>query len=304
DYALLGDALYDEGRIAEAADAYQQMVNLKPSLDSYARAANIRWIKGDLAGAIELQTLAVRSGGAADPGALAWSLARLAQLVWQEGDAKAAAALATRALEVAPDFQPALLLQGRLLLAGGKGAESVILLARAAEILPLPESRWAYAEALRAAGREALAVEVEDRLVREGLAEDPRTVAMFLATRGRDPELALRLAAAELKNRADVMTRGVNALTLVNAGRVDEALIHLREAQREGTADARLLLHVGRAAALAHQPDAGDLLHRAERLIHLLLPSEQRLLENSLSLLSAGSGPTSDKKETTHQKTS
>src|SRR4051812_26025428 len=68
DFALLGDALYDEGKISEAAVAYQRMVDLKPSLDSYARAANIRWIKGDLDGAVRLQTLAVRSGGPGDAG--------------------------------------------------------------------------------------------------------------------------------------------------------------------------------------------------------------------------------------------
>ena len=304
DYALLGDALYDQGRIAEAADAYQQMVNLKPGLDAYARAANIRWIKGDLSGAIELQTLAVRAGGGADPGAAGWNLVRLAQLVWQDGDAKAATALSARALELVPDFQPALLLRGRLLLADGKAADSVKVLARAVEILPLPEPRWAYAEALRAAGGEAAAIEVERLLVRDGLAEDPRTVASFLATRDRDSELALRVAAAELKNRADVMTRGVNALTLAQAGRMDEAMIHARGALREGTIDARLLLHVGRAAALAKQPDAAELLHLAAHLAHLLLPSEQRLLEESLALLAVGSGPTRNIHEITHQKSS
>ena len=150
---MLGDALYDRGQIAEAAAAYQQMVDLKPSLDSYTRAANIRWIKGDLAGAIELQTLAVRSGGPGDAGALAWSLVRLGQFVWQNGDAVHADAFAARALALVPEFQPALLLQGRILLSEGKAVEALGPLARSAAILPLPESHWVYAEALRAAGR-------------------------------------------------------------------------------------------------------------------------------------------------------
>ena len=303
DYALLGDALYDEGRISEAADAYQHMVDLKPSLDSYSRAANIRWIKGDLAGAVELQTLAVRSGGPGDPGALAWSLVRLGQLVWQQGNSVDAAALASRALELVPEFEPALLLQGRLLLASGHAVDALIPLAHAVAILPLPEPRWVYAEALRATGREADAAEQEARLLREGIAEDPRTVALFLATHGRDSATAVQLATAELKNRADIMTHSASALALALAGRIEEAMTHERAALSEGTVDARLLLHAGRIAVLARQPDATDLLNRANHLSPLLLPSERQLLEDSFALLPAGSGSTGNINETTHQET-
>jgi len=306
DFALLGDALYDEGRIDEAATAYQRMVDLRPSLDSYSRAANIRWIRGDLAGAIELETLAVRSGGPGDPGALAWSLVRLGQLVWQQGDAPAANAEVSRALQLVPEFAPALLLQGRMLLASGRAEDALVPQARAVTVMPLPEPRWVYAEALRAVGRDQAASEIESRLVADGMAEDPRTVALFLATHGRDPATAVRLATAELKNRSDVITHSTNALALAAAGRIGEAITHERAALAEGTVDARLLLHAGRVAALARQPDAADLLRRASRLTPLLLPSERRLLTDSLALLPAGSGPTGNNNptETTHQKTS
>ena len=304
DFALLGDALYDEGRIAEAAPAYQQMIDLRPSLDSYSRAANIRWIRGDLAGAVQLQTLAVRSGGPGDAGALAWSLCRLGQLTWQQGDTDAASMNAARALELVPDFAPALLLQGRLLLAASHPTEALIPLARAISILPLPEPRWVYAEALRAAGREAEAVVVEERLVREGSAEDPRTVALFLATRGRDSSTALRLAQAELNTRADIMTHAANALALAGTGRIDEALLQSRAALAEGTVDARVLLYTGHVAALARQPEAADLLERAGRLSSLLLPSERSLLQSSLSLLPAGASPMGATTQTTKNKTS
>ena len=304
DFALLGDALYDEGRISEAAEAYQKMVDLKPSLDSYARAANIRWIKGDLTGAIEVQTLAVRAGGPGDPGASAWTFVRLAQFVWQQGNAAAATVLVQQALERAPEFQPALLLQGRLLLASGRAADALIPLARAAAILPLPEPRWVYADALRTAGREAEAIKQEKLLVAEGIAEDPRTVALFLATRGQDAPNAVQLAAAELKTRTDIMTHSAVALALATAGRIDEALVHQQAALAEGTVDARLLLHAGRVAVLARQPNASDLLNRARRLAPLLLPSERQLLDDSFRLLTASSGSADNTHNATHQKTS
>ena len=288
DFALLGDALYDRGRIDEAAEAYQRMVDLKPGLDSYARAANIRFVKGDLEGAIELQTLAVRSGGRGDAGAMAWSVVRLAQLVWQRGDLEQADALVNRALELVPEFQPALLLQGRMLLAAGRAVEALAPLARAAEIMPLPEPRWVYAEALRAAGRNDEAATAEDRLVREGIAEDPRTVAIFLATHGGDSSVAVRLASDELSYRADSMTHAANGLALATAGRIEEAVAHSRAALSEGTVDARLLLYAGRTAALARQAEEEDLLQRASKLAGQLLPSERKLLEDTLALLSTG----------------
>ena len=291
DYALLGDALYDEGRIAEAAAAYQQMIDLKPSLDSYARAANIRWIKGDLAGAIQLQTLAVRSGGPGDAGALAWCLCRLGQLVWQQGNGADAMACAARALELVPEFEPALLLQGRLLLSAGRATDALVPLARAIAILPLPESRWVYAEALRAAGRSGEATVIEEQLVREGKAEDPRTVALFLATRGREASLAVQLARNELAVRRDVMTHAANAMALAGAGRIEEAAIQSRASLVEGTSDPRLLLYAGHIAARAGQADAADLLARADHLSPLLLPSERELLRVSFSLLPPGPRP-------------
>lgn len=304
DFALLGDALYDEGKISEAAEAYQHMVDLKPSLDSYARAANIRWIKGDLDGAIELQTLAVRSGGPGDAGALAWSLCRLGQLLWQKGDAASAGRCASRTLELVTDFEPALLLQGRLLLAAGQPAEALVPLARATEILPLPEPRWVYAEALRAAGREPEAAAMEERLVREGRAEDPRTVALFLATRGRDPTAAVQLATAELGVRADVMTHAASALALARDAKSDDALVQIHAALAEGTSDARLFLYAGHVSAVAHQSDAAGFLRRASEMSPLLLPSERRLLEDSLLLLPTSPRSKDDIKPTTQNKTS
>src|SRR5882757_184596 len=45
DYGLLGDALMEQGKLGDAVEAYQQMMNLKPDLRAYARAAHMRWLK-------------------------------------------------------------------------------------------------------------------------------------------------------------------------------------------------------------------------------------------------------------------
>ena len=54
DYGLLGDVLMEQGRLADAAVAYQKMIDLKPFYQSYARGAHLRWLKGDVDGAIDL----------------------------------------------------------------------------------------------------------------------------------------------------------------------------------------------------------------------------------------------------------
>ena len=40
----------EQGKLSDAVEAYQQMMNLKPDLRAYARAAHMRWLKGDLDG--------------------------------------------------------------------------------------------------------------------------------------------------------------------------------------------------------------------------------------------------------------
>jgi tetratricopeptide (TPR) repeat protein len=54
DLGLLGDILMERGRLNEAAEAYQKMIDLKPDLHSYARGAHLRWLKGNLSRALEL----------------------------------------------------------------------------------------------------------------------------------------------------------------------------------------------------------------------------------------------------------
>src|SRR5688572_4192040 len=77
DYGVLGDILIDQGKVREGAAAHQKMVDSRPDLQSYARAAHVRWLTGDLAGAIELMKLAT-TASSHDAEASAWAFTRLA----------------------------------------------------------------------------------------------------------------------------------------------------------------------------------------------------------------------------------
>ena len=223
DYGLLGDVLMEQGKLAEAVEAYQNMMDQKPSPQAYSRAAHVRWLTGDLAGAIELMHMAAGTGGFRNPEAAAWAQVRLALYELQAGHIPRAASRIAAALALQPDYAPALLARGQVLLAAGQPTAAVAPLRRAAQLNPLPEYQWVLSEALRAAGRAEEAQAVETQLMQRGAANDRRTFALYLATTGRDLETALRLAQAELEVRADVLTLDVLAWALRAAGRYQEA---------------------------------------------------------------------------------
>src|SRR5437867_6288545 len=174
EYGLLGDDLMEQGRLLEAAEAYQTMADLKPGLQSYSRAAHLRWLKGDLEGAQELMRMAARAGSPRDPESVAWAYSRLALYELQAGDSKRASAACDAALAYQADYAPALLVRGRLLLAQGKSQEAVVPLKRAASLNPQAEYAWVLAEALHAAGRIPEARSLEESLEKQGPVSDPR----------------------------------------------------------------------------------------------------------------------------------
>src|SRR4029077_9029441 len=183
-------------------------------LQAYARVAHLRWLKGDLAGAIQVMQLATSAASPNDAESAAWANTRLALYEFQACHFEKAEQRCRFALEFQNDYPPALLLRGRMRLAENKPAAAVDALQVAAKLNPLPEYQWTLAEALSAAHRESEAAAIEVRLRQQGEATDPRTLSMFLATRQQETDTALRLARAELNARADVFTHDTLAWAL------------------------------------------------------------------------------------------
>ena len=286
DYGLLGDALMEQGRLTEAVAAYQNMVDLRPDLQSYSRVAHMRWLKGDLDGAIEAGRMAAGAASPLDPEAGAWSLTRLAQYYFQAGSLADAKATCDSALTFSRDYPAALLLRSRMLLEANSFEEAVAPAQRAAQLNPLPEFQWVLADSLRAAGRADEAANVEANLTQFGAQSDPRTFALFLATRGEQGELAVQLAQRELRDREDIFTHDALAWALTTAGRPDEAWPHMEKALAEGTMDARLFTHAGvLAARLERRAEAEAWLAKARDLQRTLLPSERQQLDAALTPL-------------------
>jgi tetratricopeptide (TPR) repeat protein len=279
DFGLLGDALMEQGRLDEAANAYQKMMDLKPFYQSYVRAAHLRWLKGNLDGAIEMMAAAVKAASPRDPESVAWAYARLATYQLQRGQFGEADRMISSSLQYVPDYAAALLVRGRILLAQNKPAEAIDSLEKAARLNPLPEYNWTLADALRSVNRIDDAIAVEQAVVADS--GDPRTVALYLSTRRMDAEKAVGLARAELEKRSDVFTLDALAWALARAGRVDEASTVMARAMAEGTQDGRLFLHAAAiAAAGGHLDDAARWARKARTFRFTLLPSELGVLRS------------------------
>lgn len=281
DYALLGDVLMEQGRLDEAVDAYQEMMDQKPGPQAYSRTAHIRWLTGDLAGAIEMMEMASKASDARVPESAAWVSVRLAMYQLQQADFKRASDLFSYALKLVPDYPPALSGYGRLLMAKGEYQEAVSVLGRAVENNPLPEYQWILIDCLEWSGRKNEADIIHKDLISNGQKEDPRTVALYLATYNQDLITAENLIKKELEKRADIFTLDALAWIYNAQGKHQQAYRYINQALKEGTKDARLFYHAGVIASVnGHYQEAQQWFRNALAVKHLLLPSERDRFES------------------------
>lgn len=281
DYLLLGDALMEQGKLDEAIEVYQTGADMKPDLQSYARVGWMRWLIGDLPGAIEATKMAVGASSPLDPESRAWVLTRLANFQFLQGEIEESKAAAEAALQTQSDYPPALLLKGRILMSEGEFVSAVESLERAVEKNPMPDYQWALTEAYRAAGDFEKSARVEADLEKSGATVDGRTYSLYLATKGEAADQALELARKELADRQDIFTHDALAWAFFAAGEIEGAKEHIDIALSEYTDDARLYLHAAAIAAAAGESDeAAEWLDAARDFQHALLPSEREHLKN------------------------
>lgn len=281
DHALLADALMEQGLIEESLPVYQAMIDTKPCLPSYSRIAHVRWLRGDIDGAIEMMEQAIACGSYRDPEPMAWCTSRLAFFLWQDGDAVTAMMTAKRSVEILPENPQAYYVMGRILLSRNDAQGAADALEKAANYSQQPEILWALADAQRAAYLPAKAEATMKLLSSKGEAGDPRSFSLYLATQHQDSDHALDLAKAELHARRDVYSWDALAWAQQAAGSNVAALISARKAMAEGTKDARLFLHACIIAQQAGDAKATEWLAQARAMRAQLLPSEQDFLDRS-----------------------
>ncbi|MEP6664226.1 MAG: tetratricopeptide repeat protein [Verrucomicrobiota bacterium] len=277
DFGLLGDVLMDRGQVTEGIAAYQKMMDLKPDLHSYTRAAHARWIKGDVTGALELISMATSAGSSRDAEATAWSYTRRAAYEMQLNQPSDSLHSVRVALRLQPDDAAAWFFQGRIQLMQGQTNDALPSLQRAVSLSPLPEYQWILADVLNLVGKPNDSVEAN--LHKRGAQEDPRSFALYLATRREQPEAAVKLTERELAERADIFTHDALAWALFAAGKFPEARQQSTLALTEGTEDARLFFHAAIIAEVnGDSKQAVAFSQKVAPIQQMLFPSEQQQL--------------------------
>jgi tetratricopeptide (TPR) repeat protein len=267
-YGILGDAEMEVGHYQAAERAYQRMNDMRPNLASYARASWMRWLLGDIEGAIEVGQRAVAAGSLRSPEEVAWTTAQLGNLYLAVDDLDQAAQQYAHALQLFPDHPPSRLGMGRVLEARGDLPGAIVHYQAAVQGSAITEHLAALAEALDGAGRAAEAHDITAQLERAGRRSDPRTLSLFYANRDVEHAAAVELARRELTHREDdVYTEDALAWALLRAGSLDEAQAMSTRARRLNTPEARFLFHGGMIAlARGDRAEARSLLSDALQL--------------------------------------
>jgi tetratricopeptide (TPR) repeat protein len=212
-----------------------------------------------------LYRAAIRAGDAArDPEPQAWMLTQVAWVFWHDGDYAGARAGFTQALAAVPDYVPAWQGLGRVALSTGDHQAAIDHFERAQARQPLAEVAWWLGDALTASGQHARARSAYAEVERLAARADPRTLALFCATRGRHLPRAVALARRAFRERPDVYSKDVLAFALYRDGQLEESRQLARELIATGTVDARIVYHAGLILrASGHHTEGANLMARA-----------------------------------------
>jgi tetratricopeptide (TPR) repeat protein len=259
-YGVVGDALVELGRYAEAFRAFDTMARLKPGISSYARIAYARELLGNDDGAHAALLLA-RDAAADEKEPLAWTEWQLGKLELTRGRFDAAERYLRESLRTFPGYVYALDALAQVELAHGRLAHATALERRAVDTIPLPQFVGLYADLLRAGGHlRAAGVQytTEDGIRRLLAANGVRTdleTALFDVDHGIRLHASLALARQAQRERPSIDGDDVLAWALARNGRCGAALHYSRLALRLGTQDSAKLFHRAEIErCLGHDP--------------------------------------------------
>jgi tetratricopeptide (TPR) repeat protein len=260
-YGLLGDAATEMGDYDAAYEHYQKMLDLKPDIASYSRAAHLLFVTGGFKKASWLMSKAVGAGGAY-PENKAWCVAQMALLDFAQGAYVPAAQILTEGLKETPNNYHLLAAMGRVK-AGMKDYPAAIeYYKRAQNIVPQHDVVVALGDLYAMEGRKeeadrqyALVDAIRKLNKANGVIGDLQ-MAHFLADHDRDLEEALRLAETEYKTRPTVYGADTLAWCYYKNGRIPEARKYSLKALSQNTPEAMFLYH--RGMILAKAGDIGE----------------------------------------------
>lgn len=248
-YGVLTDANVELGNYAEAVDAAQKMVDLKPNSNSYARVGHLRSLYGDHAGAVEMFKTAARTADPADKEAQSWCLVRLGDELWKNGKYAEAEKVYDEALLNLPEYHLALAGKGRARAAQNDFETAVKFLSDANRRVPNAETAILLGDIYTRQGDDEKAKQqyalVEILEQKTGGNNDQKRLALLWADRALKLDEALEITQREFAVRKDIYTADALAWTLYKKGQIADAKTAIAAALNPKANDARILYHAG-----------------------------------------------------------
>jgi tetratricopeptide (TPR) repeat protein len=194
-YGVIGDAHLELGEYDEAFDAFDRMIQLRPSAAAYARASYARELQGDLKAAVRFMQMAREATPPTDPESQAWHDVQLAHLDMELDRLDDADHHLDRAMFRLCQLRAATEMRVRLLTMQRRFEEAAQMASVQLARVPTPALAVQAGDAMSALGRTADA----DRYYRQAeelWRYEPAALARFLADSGRDVTRAVKLARA------------------------------------------------------------------------------------------------------------
>lgn len=266
-FGVLTDANAELGNYKEAAEAAQTMMDTKPNLESYARAAQIRSLYGDGDGAIEAMRLAAQIADPLNKEAQSWCLTQLGNELFKLGRYEEAERQHDQALKILPDFHLALAGKGNVRAALGDYQTAAELFTKTQTRVPSVETVIALGDVYTKTGNAEKAAEQYKlaEFIEQSLGNlDQRRLALLWADQDIKLDEALTVAEREHAARKDIYTADIYAWCLYKKGDFQKAKTIINEAMRLKTKNALFFYHAGMIEkSLGSQKTAKEFLQKA-----------------------------------------
>jgi tetratricopeptide (TPR) repeat protein len=248
-YGVLADAQTQLGHPAEASDAVQRMLDLRPGLASYTRGSYDLEQHGRRTEAIALMRKALES--ATEPADVAFCHQHLGALAWAAGDLATAEREVSLGLSADGTAAGLWQLRSKLDAAGGDLDAAIADLDKVVQRTPTVDALLDQARLLTAAGRDPqpalrLAEAAHQLFTANGGTDDLGASALAMAA--GDPGRAAQLARNEWDRRQFAEVADAVAWSLHASERSADALPFVQHAEALGQIDATVAYHHGMIA--------------------------------------------------------
>jgi|ERR1043165_3271925 tetratricopeptide (TPR) repeat protein len=251
-FGILGDAWMEKGDLEKCEANYVKAMELAPGMFSYARWANLQFMRGSIPETITFYKQALEDAQRKTRAAphVAWCQVQLGYTYFRIGKLDKAEEYYKAALETFPSGNLALEYMAELRGAQDKFDEAAALYEKAIAIAPRPETYQALGDLYtfanqpeKAAPMIANAEKLYIESVNKGNIHYYHHLATLYSDSRKLPDEALRWAQRDLGVRQGVYAQDCLAWALYNKGQFAEAAEAMKKALASGTRDSHLYYH-------------------------------------------------------------